>query len=131
MSSNKVLLVVVVVALILLFPFLYNAVGTGLFKDVQQPQPVIEKPGKCVEETAYMRANHGRLLMHNRGQIVREGKRLITGLKTCRKCHTNREQFCDRCHNYVGVNTVNEKSGCFACHYYPKTKNEVLETAQK
>ncbi len=129
-KKAKVIVIMAGLSLFLLFPFLYNAVGTGLFQEVKIPKPKIEKPGKCVKETDFMRANHGKLLVHNRSDIVREGKRQITGLKTCRKCHTNREEFCDRCHNFVGVFTLNEKMGCLACHYYPKNKMEAMETTK-
>ncbi|HCX02472.1 MAG TPA: cytochrome C, partial [Syntrophaceae bacterium] len=36
----------------------------------------------------------------------------LTG--TCLQCHSNKEQFCDRCHNYVGA-----KPSCFNCHIIP------------
>ncbi len=131
MTNNKVIVIVVFVLLLLLFPVIYNAVSVGLFQEIERPEPVIEKPGKCVKDTDYMRTSHGRLLMHERKEIVREGKRQNIGLKNCIKCHSNREEFCDRCHGYVGVHTVNEKSGCFACHYYPKTKKEAMEIAER
>ncbi len=123
----KVITVVAVFLIILMLPFLYNWVSIGLFKTVQQPELVIEKTGNCVKDTKYMRTSHGKLLIHERSRIVREGERGAIGLSTCRKCHTNREEFCDRCHNYAGVLTLNEKAGCFACHYYPKTKKEAME----
>jgi hypothetical protein len=34
---------------------------------------------------------------------------------TCMKCHQNKAAFCDRCHNYVGVNP-----SCWGCHVEPK-----------
>ena len=129
-STPKVIVVTAVFAFVLLFPFIYNAVGTGMFSEVKRPQVVIEKSGQCIKETGYMRKNHGDMLEHNRELIVREGKRDTVGLSTCRKCHSNREEFCDRCHNYVGVFPVNDYTGCFACHYYPKNKKE-LESARK
>jgi hypothetical protein len=33
----------------------------------------------------------------------------------CLGCHSNKEQFCDTCHNYAGV-----KPNCWSCHNVPK-----------
>jgi len=33
---------------------------------------------------------------------------------TCMKCHLNKDTFCDRCHNYVGV-----APKCWECHVEP------------
>jgi cytochrome c len=71
-----------------------------------------------------MRANHMKMLAAWRDEAVRNGNRLyaakdgrtfeksLTG--TCIQCHANKEQFCDRCHNYVGA-----KPTCFSCHIVP------------
>jgi len=79
---------------------------------------------RCVEDTAFMRANHMKFLNAWRDEAVREGVRLykakdgrtfeksLTG--TCLQCHSNKEQFCDRCHNYVDV-----KPSCYHCHLIP------------
>jgi hypothetical protein len=31
--------------------------------------------------------------------------------KTCMKCHTNKAEFCDKCHNYASVRPY-----CWDCH---------------
>ena len=36
----------------------------------------------------------------------------LTG--SCIRCHENKEQFCDRCHNYVDA-----APSCFDCHVVP------------
>jgi cytochrome c len=79
---------------------------------------------KCVEDTTFMRANHMKMLAAWRDEAVREGNRLYTAKNghtfeksltgTCIQCHANKEQFCDRCHNYVGA-----KPTCFSCHIVP------------
>jgi len=79
---------------------------------------------KCVEDKAFMRANHMKMLNTWRDEAVREGHRLYTTKDgrvfeksltgTCIQCHSNKEQFCDRCHNYVGA-----KPSCFDCHVIP------------
>ena len=35
--------------------------------------------------------------------------------QSCLGCHSNKEQFCDACHNYAGV-----KPNCWSCHIVPK-----------
>lgn len=79
---------------------------------------------RCLEDTAYMRADHMRLLNAWRDGAVREGKRQYTTTDgkvvtvslsgTCLKCHSNYEEFCNRCHNYAGA-----KPKCFSCHIIP------------
>jgi hypothetical protein len=64
-----------------------------------------------------------RLLIQWREGVVRDGVRRVHAFngkdydasltKTCLgQCHTDREAFCDRCHNYSGVSTIN----CWDCH---------------
>ena len=104
-----------VLFLILTSPFIYNAVGVGVLGYKKAPGPVVKVPGKCVEETEFMRANHMMLLMHSRQEAVQDGVRVVRhSLKNCRTCHTSREEFCDQCHSYEGVTLE-----CFECHYYP------------
>ena len=108
------------------FPFWYG-------KGRSMPPPVLNLDTpvinamtvkRCVEDTAFMRANHMKLLNAWRDEAVREGVRLykakngqtfeksLTG--TCIQCHSKKEQFCDRCHNYVGA-----KPSCYNCHVIP------------
>ncbi|MBI4878788.1 MAG: sulfate reduction electron transfer complex DsrMKJOP subunit DsrJ [Planctomycetes bacterium] len=85
---------------------------------LQMPAPAA---GKCVRDGEWMRNSHMELLNSWRDEVVREGKRseqLADGrviekslTKTCLGCHTDKTQFCDRCHDYVGV-----KPFCFDCH---------------
>ena len=83
--------------------------------------PVNEK--QCVAPTAYMRDSHMQLLIDWREDVVRNNRRQFTAwngkvydkslTKTCLgQCHTNKAEFCDRCHSYAGV------SGpyCWDCH---------------
>ncbi len=34
---------------------------------------------------------------------------------TCLECHSNKDKFCDRCHDYLRVSP-----GCWDCHNVPK-----------
>jgi hypothetical protein len=75
-----------------------------------------------------MRAYHMQMLIDWREKVIRshevagtqddrmfvnpEGKKYLASLSnTCMECHSNKSQFCDRCHNYVAV-TPN----CWGCH---------------
>ena len=86
------------------------------------PKPVIEidKPGKCVEDTATMRREHPDMLRHQRDQTMREGIRTRAhSLKECVECHASAKTgsvlgekgFCQSCHVYASV-----KPDCFGCH---------------
>ncbi|MCL4423957.1 MAG: sulfate reduction electron transfer complex DsrMKJOP subunit DsrJ [Firmicutes bacterium] len=109
------------------FPFWYN-VG----KSAAAPEPKLDTPAiqqlsrkQCVGSTPYMRANHMQLLEEWRTLAVREGKRVyeaadgkkyeISLEKTCLKCHGNKAQFCDQCHNSLSV-----KPDCWNCHVAPE-----------
>jgi hypothetical protein len=93
------------------------------------PRQLPELPAgetNCVEDKAYMTANHMQLLYEWRDAVVREGERLYASTstgeqfemsltKTCLGCHTDREVFCNRCHDYADVRPV-----CWNCHVDPE-----------
>jgi hypothetical protein len=108
------------------FPFWY---GKG--RAVAPPALDLDTPAirgladkRCVEDAAWMRENHMKLLDSWRDKAVREGNRIHTSKDgrtfeialtgSCLKCHTSKDRFCDRCHDYVGV-----KPSCFNCHVVP------------
>ena len=109
------------------FPFWYGAIQSApapvLSLDTHVIQSMQDK--KCVEDTAVMRTDHMKMLKGWRDEAVREGKRQYTakdGRKfekslthSCLRCHSNKEQFCDRCHDYVGA-----KPTCYSCHLVPE-----------
>jgi hypothetical protein len=78
----------------------------------------------CVESGKYMRSLHMDLLNAWRDEAVRGGDRIYVGLGgkeyekslagTCLDCHTSKEAFCDRCHEYVGAEPY-----CWGCHGEP------------
>jgi hypothetical protein len=55
------------------------------------------------------------LLKKVREESVRDGVRGEIRLNDCRRCHTSREKFCDKCHKVAGL-----QLDCFGCHHYPK-----------
>lgn len=107
----------------------FGALTTGpvwwaLGRDGNGAPPELQKPvgeKHCIEPTAFMRARHMELLDEWRQAVVRadehvyvasDGKRhdiSLTG--TCLRCHTEPDKFCNRCHQYAGVEAF-----CWDCH---------------
>jgi len=85
--------------------------------------PANEK--QCVAPASTMRAEHMKMLLNWREDVVRRSDRKYVAFNgkiydksltgTCLGCHSKRE-FCDRCHEYSGV------SGpyCWNCHSDPQ-----------
>jgi hypothetical protein len=118
-SRSASLAVIAIIALVLLSPLLYTVAANGFSKstapELVLPTKLAAPSGKCIEPTEQMRANHMNILVASRENAVREGIRKVShSLHNCSTCHQKREEFCDRCHNYVGA-----KPDCFGCHYYP------------
>lgn len=102
------------------FPFWFN-----LGKAAPQPKVELTEKAKaaksCVMSTEYMRANHMQVLDLWRHEVVRnaehvfvnpDGKDFDMSLSnTCLDCHSNKAQFCDKCHNYTAVTPY-----CWDCH---------------
>ena len=86
-----------------------------------------EKRLQCIESKEWMAANHMELLITWRDQALRENKRIYvatdgkkweTSLQnTCMACHTNKAEFCDKCHNANSVSPY-----CWDCHVEPQGK---------
>jgi len=106
-------------------PLWYNALSAST-PDV----PTLAKPPngsqQCVEATEYMRASHMDLLNQWRDEVVRNGNRSYTSKltgktidmslsRTCMECHSNKAEFCGRCHNFLSVDPF-----CWDCHVEPK-----------
>ncbi len=81
---------------------------------------------KCIEDAAWMRANHMELLNTWRNKVVRESLRTyvatdgseydVSLTNTClEQCHINKSTFCDSCHTYTEVDPY-----CWDCHVLPK-----------
>ncbi|MCP4295713.1 MAG: hypothetical protein GY786_08920 [Proteobacteria bacterium] len=94
----------------------------------QTAKPII-KAGltQCVESKDFMRANHMQLLDQWRDSVVRDQQRTYvssTGkhfdkslTNTCLECHSNKSEFCDSCHESVGVEPY-----CWSCHLDPEER---------
>lgn len=119
-KKNRKAVVAAVSVLIILIPFGYSVISAVLSPGSEDVWPFLEMPDakykECVRETDYMRYHHMHLLQEVRDEAVREGTRGKIRLDECRKCHSNRATFCDRCH--IAVNLTPD---CYGCHYYPES----------
>ncbi len=68
-----------------------------------------------------MKVEHQQLLDVWRDTVTRDGRRIYVNEQgkqfnmslsnTCLDCHSNKAEFCDRCHNYASVSPY-----CWDCH---------------
>jgi hypothetical protein len=75
----------------------------------------------CVRPKADIKTEHMKILDDWRNTVVREGKGTFINSEgkefkmslsnTCLSCHSNKAEFCDRCHNYASVTPY-----CWDCH---------------
>ncbi len=122
----RILAGLAVALVVLALPFWYALAGGNT-----APPPALPLPKncpRCVEDTPYMRAHHTDLLRQWRDSVVRDGNKTYVSktygtscemslTKTCMRCHTDRQTFCDRCHAYANVRPT-----CWGCHVEPREK---------
>jgi hypothetical protein len=122
-DKGRIVLGLVVFLALATFPVWYNlATGEG------PRRPELRMPAEgldCVIDADTMRTEHMQLLMGWRDEVVRtdqrafeteDGRRYYKSLSgTCMSCHDNKQEFCDKCHDYVGVTPY-----CWDCHVEPK-----------
>jgi hypothetical protein len=135
-DSGKIIVGLLIFLAFVTFPF-YSNTGKAMAKpdpkiDMNAVQKWNEEHGvtdigkkACVESKDFMRAEHMQMLNDWRDSVVREGNRTYTNSRgqsfkmslqnTCMKCHSNKKEFCDQCHNYMAV-----KPYCWDCHIAPK-----------
>jgi hypothetical protein len=119
-DKNKILAGLGIFIAAITLPFWFN-----MGKAAPAPQLELTAKAKeaktCVMPTAYMTTEHMQLLDVWRHNVVRnemrtfvnaEGKQFDMSLSnTCLDCHSNKAEFCDRCHNYASVRPY-----CWDCH---------------
>lgn len=129
----KIVLGIIIFLLVFLSPLIIN-----LFSAKSKIKPALVYPTdtkQCVEEKEYMTAFHMDVLNKWRDLVVRNNQRYLfkngqvftyNGYKlemsltmACLKCHSNKEQFCDQCHNYLEV-----KPYCWDCHVQPNRESK-------
>jgi [DsrC]-trisulfide reductase subunit J len=129
-DTGKVMAEIAIFLIVVLSPVWYNTlIGRASYVPVLK-LPADEK--QCIESASYMRINHIDLLNLWKENVVRTGGRTYEAgdgkiytmslAGTCMKCHSNKAEFCDRCHNYADV-----KPKCWDCHVAPKeVKSEAI-----
>ncbi|MBU1612794.1 MAG: sulfate reduction electron transfer complex DsrMKJOP subunit DsrJ [Proteobacteria bacterium] len=120
---------------IILAPFAYNQ----LFAAYQAPEVKLPTEAQmltagfgtttCIENKDFMRQQHMTLLNDWRDWALRDGNRSyvstdgveyeISLQRTCMKCHTNKAEFCDKCHTVAAASPY-----CWDCHIQPEGYNE-------
>ena len=110
----------IIFVLFVTFPLWFNAFSTAAST---VPKPELPPGGEkaCIAPAAEMRANHMVMLNEWRDDVLRDGDRVSVtvdgkeyrkGLQmACMQCHSNKEKFCDSCHEYASV-----KPYCWDCH---------------
>ena len=125
----KIIVGIIVFAGLIAFPFIYDAGTATVIPDPKVDTPEImklpESERKCVEPKEYMQMEHMQMLNSWRDWVVRDGDTIFTASdgkqytmslqNTCMKCHSNKDKFCDECHNYAAVTQY-----CWDCHIEPK-----------
>jgi len=121
-DAGKIIAGLLIFLVLVTSPMWYKA-ATGTKGEAPELKYVTEEKA-CVADTEYMRALHMDLLNEWRDDVVRKDDREYHGLegkvyekslsRTCMSCHSNKEEFCDRCHNYAGVSVY-----CWDCHVEP------------
>lgn len=82
---------------------------------------------KCIYDTEYMRENHMEILHQWKVQVVRDDNRVMVTpdgrefemslQNTCLDCHSNYDEFCEKCHDANGVDP-----NCWTCHTNSSTE---------
>jgi hypothetical protein len=122
-DASKIIPGLVIFGVLITSPIWYS-LAKGQINYVPEPE-ILPGETQCVESASYMADNHMHLLDKWRQMVVRDGEDTyiatdgkeydisLTG--TCLQCHSNKEEFCDRCHDYAAV-TPN----CWDCHNVPE-----------
>ncbi len=121
----------IVFLVLVTLPLWYNMGKAAPAPEVKIDTPVIKKmvEKQCILPKLEMRTGHMQLLNDWRTQVVRNGNRVYVApdgkrynmslQNECMRCHSNKSQFCDQCHNYAGLASASTPY-CWTCHIAPK-----------
>ena len=115
----------VMAGLIVFLAIVTSPIWLNAFKSAPAPEIILtekaQAAGTCVRDKDYMTTQHMQLLDVWRDSVVRDGNRMYINTdgknynmslsNTCLDCHSNKAEFCDRCHNYASVTPY-----CWDCH---------------
>ena len=119
-NGNLIITGLVIFLALFTFPFWYNH-----GKAAPAPERVLTQKAQaaktCIRSATFMRAEHMQILNDWRNIVVRDGQRVYVNTEgkefemslsnTCLDCHSNKTDFCDRCHTYASVAPY-----CWDCH---------------
>ena len=120
-NKGTVIAGLAIFVLFVTFPIWYNGLDAG-----QLPKPELPPGGEkeCVAPADEMKDVHMQLLNDWRDTVLRDSDRVMVkvggkeyrkGLQmACMECHSNKEKFCDTCHEYAAVQPT-----CWDCHLTP------------
>jgi len=120
-NKGTVIAGLAIFVLFVTFPIWFNGLDAGPL-----PKPELPPGGEkeCVAPASEMRDTHMQLLNEWRDDVLRNadrvsvtvgGKEYRKGLQmACMQCHSNKEKFCDTCHEYAAVQPT-----CWDCHLTP------------
>jgi len=126
-DKGKIITGLIIFIVIVTFPFWFNR-----GKAASIPEPKLTDKAKaakeCVLPIEYMKPEHMQLLDVWRDTVVRGGERIYKSSSgqefemslsnTCLDCHSNKADFCDKCHDYASARPY-----CWDCHIdNPKEK---------
>jgi len=125
-DKGKVIAGLIIFLGVVTFPFLYN-----YGKAAPVPEPKLSEKAKaakeCIRPKNLMKGEHMQILDAWRDTVVRGAQRVYVNesgkeftmslTNTCLDCHTEKAEFCDKCHNYASVRPY-----CWDCHIDPKEK---------
>lgn len=124
-DSGKIIPGIIIFVALVTLPFWFNA---GKARAVPQPQ-LPKDQTQCVQSKEQMRTSHMQILNDWRNWVVRDADRVYINengkafnmslSNQCMRCHKDKAAFCDKCHNYLGVNPY-----CWDCHTYPQPHKE-------
>ncbi len=139
-DGGKIILFVIILLVLFTAPVWYNLIGGQAGEEVNPVIATADEPGRdqCVKDTEWMKKHHMDLLNDWRDDVVRRSDRVYVtedGRKfnkslsmTCMDCHSNKEEFCDKCHDYLDVTPY-----CWTCHVEPDLYGErvIVEPAEE
>ena len=120
-DKSKIIAGIIIFFVVAAFPFWFNM----FVEKTPAPELVLTAKAQaakvCVRDTAFMKANHMQLLNEWRNAVVRNAERIYVNAEgkefnmslsnTCLDCHSNKAEFCDRCHQYASIEPY-----CWDCH---------------
>ncbi|KUO52811.1 MAG: hypothetical protein APF76_02430 [Desulfitibacter sp. BRH_c19] len=123
-NSRNIIIGIAVLVILFSYPFWGSFGKSAAAPDISFNTPEIQSlaEAQCIEDAEFMRGNHMQLLSDWKVSVVREGNRVYVSeangeeynmslQNTCLECHSNKDQFCDACHDFADVDPT-----CWTCH---------------